>query len=84
MSTPFDLMVFPQEDDTYIAISRANLEKYGTTGKVSDLGKDVQDLYHMMRSGDVDMAHSPWSDQQAQQSVMIFGTFYVNLGAFRR
>ncbi|MEO8705211.1 MAG: hypothetical protein ABI867_34515 [Kofleriaceae bacterium] len=81
----YDLVVFPTDSDgTYVTISSEKLAEYGTAGKVSSLPKEAQALYELMCSSDVDAAHVPFpAAPQTADRVMIFGTFYINLAAFK-
>jgi uncharacterized membrane protein len=80
----FDLIVFPFEADTFIAISKASLLEHGHVGKIAELGAEEQALYHAMRASDIDMAHRPYSQPHTEAEVLIFGTFYTNLAAFKK
>lgn len=85
----FVLKIFVPEDGKYVEIDDVALG--AGTPVTAGLTTDEQALYQMMRDKDVDMAHIPFPDEDKQKLVasgqaaaFIFGTFYVNLGAFKK
>jgi hypothetical protein len=84
----FVLKIFIPEDNKYIEVDDIALSAHGV-GDVSKLTEDEKQLYELMRNTDIDMAHIAFTDDDraklaAQSSAFIFGTFYINLAAFKK
>jgi hypothetical protein len=81
----FNLTIFVAGTDEYIRVDEGILRTHGTVGKAADLPTEEKTLYDLMRSTSIDAAHVAFdSSKQAAAAAFIFGTFYLNLGSFKK